>query len=150
ELAAELRHGDIPVIAQQLRELKAEEKEVAAALGEAQQQAAQPLSETWHALATLSDAISDLDSRRRLRSAISRIVETIRLLVIPRGRDRLAAVQVVFAGGERFRSYIILHRPPLWIGTSLRPGNWWARSLAEIAPGELDLRRREDARLLKE
>jgi DNA invertase Pin-like site-specific DNA recombinase len=130
DLAAELRNGDIPVIAQQLRELKAEQDEVAAKLDEAQQLAAKPLSQTWCDIAALLDKAADPDARRRLRSAISRVVEDIQLLVVRQGRDQLAAVQVNFAGGEARRNYLIFHRPVQWVGNGLggklRPGRWWA------------------------
>jgi DNA invertase Pin-like site-specific DNA recombinase len=150
ELAAELRNGDIPAIARQLRQLNDEEKEVAAKLDEARQQVAKPLGARWHDLTALLDGAADPDVRRRLRCTISRIVETIWLLVVPRGRDRLAAVQFKFTGGGATRNYVILHRPPLWVGTALRPGNWCASSLAEVAaPGDLDLRRRDHARRLE-
>jgi hypothetical protein len=131
ELAAELRNGDIPVIAQQIRELKAEEDELAAKLDEARQLAAKPLSETWRDLSALADSAADPDARRRLRSSIARVVERIRLLVVPRGRDRLAWAEVHFAGGagpKGLRTYVIVHRPPLWTGKGVRPGAWWCHS----------------------
>jgi DNA invertase Pin-like site-specific DNA recombinase len=164
ELAAELRNGDIPVIAQQLRELKAEEDEVAAKLDEAQQLAAKPLSETWRDLSALVDGpTADPDIRRRLRSAISRVVREIRLLVVPRGRDRLAAVQIWFAGGDKHRDVEIIHRPPLWLGTGVRPGRWYAwthldylshqeEQLDEgnMIKGYQDMRNPDGARMAKE
>jgi hypothetical protein len=135
ELGAELRHGDIPVIAEQLRELKTEENETAAKLDEARQRAAKPLSETWRDLGPLVDCAADPDARRRLRSAIARVVDSIWMVVVPRGRDRLCSLRVYFRGTEledrpedeprwdleprmephlQFRSYFIIHRPPLW------------------------------------
>ncbi|HZT82669.1 MAG TPA: recombinase family protein, partial [Gemmataceae bacterium] len=136
ELAAELRNGDIPVIAQQIREIKAEEDEVAARLEEARQLAAKPLSETWGDLSGLVEAAADPDARRRLRSAIGRIIEKIQLLVVPRGRDRLAYVEVRFAGGagpRGLRNYVIVHRPPLWTGKKgMRPGAWWCASARHL------------------
>jgi hypothetical protein len=66
-------------------------------------------------------------------------------LIVPRGRTRLVAVQCWFAGG-RHRDYLILTRP----ASRSAPGSWWARSLSSAAaPGDLDLRRREDARKLE-
>ena len=52
------------------------------------------------------------------------------------------AVQVWFAGGERQRSYLILHRPPKANKSARRPGSWWARSFAGASG--LDLRKPAD------
>jgi hypothetical protein len=61
--------------------------------------------------------------------------------VVPRGLDRLCAIQVWFAGGKRHRDYLILAR---------RNGQWWARSLATAAKASgLDLRKRSDAARLE-
>jgi DNA invertase Pin-like site-specific DNA recombinase len=109
ELAAELRDGDIPVIAQQLRELTAEENEVTAQLDESRQRVAKPLSESWRDLNSLIDQTGDPDVRRRIRFAAARVVEEIRLTVVARGRDRLAAVEVVFRNRYR-RQLLIQHR----------------------------------------
>jgi DNA invertase Pin-like site-specific DNA recombinase len=131
ELAAELRNGDVPVIAQQLRELAAEEEETADQLDQAKQLEAKPLTETWRDLGEVLAAAEkhDPDARRRLRSAIARVVESIQMIVVARGRDRLAAVQVNFAGAKARRNYIIIHRPAAWAGNGhggkLRPGRWW-------------------------
>ncbi len=133
------------MIAQQLRELASEEQETAAKLDEAKQLEAKPLSETWTDLGLLLDASNDPDDRRRLRSAISRVVRSINLIVERRGRDQLAAVQVNFDGvptGEEEgvmssscprRNFLIFHRPAQWVGNGLggklRPGRWWAASV---------------------
>jgi hypothetical protein len=53
-------------------------------------------------------------------------------------------VQVFFQGGRR-RDYLILYRTAGYC----RKGGWWVRSLAKVAtPGELDLRKRQDAERL--
>jgi hypothetical protein len=88
-----------------------------------------PLSETWRNLAELIDEAGDMDARRRLRFAISRVVKDIQVVVVACGRDRLAEVQVNFAGGDARRNYMMIHRPPLWVGTGLRPGRWWCSSV---------------------
>jgi hypothetical protein len=85
-----------------------------------------------------------------LRAALRRIVKEIWILVVPKGRDRLAAVQIWFAGGERHRDYFIFHRPPRSNGKATKPGFWQAWSLAEVAvPGNLDLRDRQHAKRLE-
>ena len=150
ELAAELRDGDIPAIAQQLRELKAEQDDVAVKLDEAKQLEAKPLAETWKDLAALLDETGDPDARRRLRAAIARVVDDIQLLAVRRSRDQLAAVQVNFAGGQARRNYLIIHRPPLWLaGRGTRPGHWWAGSIKHpddsLPFNDFDLRNRGEA-----
>src|SRR5262249_13735099 len=82
-------------------------------------------------------------------AALRRIVEGVWCLFIGRGSLRIAAVQVWFTGGA-CREYLILHRAATGGSVGVRPARWWARSLAEVvAPGDLDLRRREDAQLLE-
>jgi hypothetical protein len=69
----------------------------------------------------------------------------MRLLIVPRNLDRLAAVQLDFSGGKR-RSYALLYRP----ATRTRPAEWWARSLADVTQlGDLDLRNPEHAARLE-
>jgi hypothetical protein len=141
-------HGESPMLFRRLREKEARKAELAGLLAEARQRAANPLSEAWgearSLLAALDSAPDPQDARLRLRGALRRIVSDIWLLVVPRGLDRLCAVQVWFAGGERHRDYLILHRPPN--GLTGKEGGWWARSLAEVAePGDLDLRNRKHA-----
>jgi DNA invertase Pin-like site-specific DNA recombinase len=151
-LEAELNlHGDSPALYRRLRAKEDEKKAVVARLIEARQKAAHPLHETWEECKTLIDALENApdpeDARMRLRAALHRIVSEIRLLVVPRGLDRLAAVQFFFADGKHVRTYAILHRPAKASYRSPRvEGKWWARSLAEVVKVDaLDLRRREDA-----
>jgi hypothetical protein len=76
-----------------------------------------------------------------LRAALRRIVDSIWLLVVPRGQDRICAIQVWFAGGKRHRDYLMLAR---------RNGQWGAWSLAAVTvPADLDLRRQADAAALE-
>jgi hypothetical protein len=85
-----------------------------------------------------------------LRAALRRIIERIWILVVPRGTNRLAAVQIWFADGEHHRDYFVFHRPPRSNGKATKPGFWRAWSLAEVAvPGDLDLRDRGHARRLE-
>jgi hypothetical protein len=62
------------------------------------------------------------------------------------------AVQCWFADGKRHRDYFLLHRPAQGKGLSpARPAKPDVLSFADLhAPGDLDLRRREDARALEE
>jgi hypothetical protein len=132
-----------------LAELEEQERQLEEQLRAARQKASHPLAETWGQAQSLLDAINrDPDARLRLRALLRQLVTDIRLLVVRRGRDRLAAVQIWFTGGEH-RDYVILHRPPLATPHFRRPGRWWAKSfVADAAAGELDLRRRDDAERL--
>jgi predicted short-subunit dehydrogenase-like oxidoreductase (DUF2520 family) len=92
-----------------------------------------------------------LDARLRLRSVLRRVVEDIRLLIVPRGHDRLAAVQIWFAGSGH-RDYLIFNRPARAKGKKtkvLTEGFSQVKSLADVtALGPLDLRKRADAKKL--
>jgi DNA invertase Pin-like site-specific DNA recombinase len=150
ELEAELLNGDVAAIARVLRQQEARRAELATRLAEARQKSANPLSESWGEARSLMNALDAApdpdDARLRLRSVLRRVIEDIRLLVVPRGHDRLAAVQVWFVG-DGCRSYLLYHRPTRANGKGGRQeGRWWARSFADVAvPGELDLRDREHA-----
>jgi DNA invertase Pin-like site-specific DNA recombinase len=143
--------GFSATIGQRVVALEARKAGLAEKLAEARERAAHPLSETWGEaqglLALLGSAPDPQDARLRLRAALRRIVDKIVLLVLPRGADRLAAVQVWFAGGKRCRDYLILHRPPRANQSARTEGGWWARSFADVIKGKgVDLRRPEDAR----
>jgi DNA invertase Pin-like site-specific DNA recombinase len=141
EVEAEMMEGDVPALARVMRALEARRKELAEKLAEARQKAAHPLSETWGEAQSLLGALDGSpdpeDTRLRLRSALRRMVDSVWLLVVPRGRDRLAAVQIWFAGGKRHRDYLVLHRAAGY----RRPGGAWAGSAAD-GPGDADLRQR--------
>jgi DNA invertase Pin-like site-specific DNA recombinase len=144
-------HGESPTLFKRLRAQEDLKRDLVKRLAEARQKAANPLSEAWGEAQTLLGALDAApdphDARLRLRSALRRIVEGIWMLVVPRGRDRLCAVQIVFAGGERSRSYLILHRPPKGNVASRRRGGWAVRSFADagLRPGaNYDFRRPED------
>src|SRR5205814_6387939 len=85
-------------------------------LDEARQKAANPVGEAWEECKTLLEALDNApdgdEARLKLRSVVRRVVDSIWLLVVPRGNDRLCAVQVWFAGGERCRNYVIYHQRP--------------------------------------
>jgi DNA invertase Pin-like site-specific DNA recombinase len=149
ELEAELLNGDVAALANVLRKLEGQKRDLVSKLSEARQKASHPLSEAWgetHSLLAALDAAPDQrDARLRLRSTLRKVVEDVRLLVIPRGRDRVAAVQVWFAG-DGCRNYLILHRAGTGGSVPARPPRSWVRSLAEVVPGKVDLRTRKDVR----
>jgi DNA invertase Pin-like site-specific DNA recombinase len=154
ELEAELLRGDVTALANVLRRLEARKRELGEKLADARQKAAHSLSESWSEtqtlLETLEKATDPQDVRLRLRAALKRIVHDIWLLVLPKGRDRLAAIQIWFHGGERHRDYVVWHRPARANKDSRKDGQWWAQSLAEVVrPGALDLRKRDHATRLE-
>jgi DNA invertase Pin-like site-specific DNA recombinase len=97
-------------IVRKIADLEAEESSLEEQRRVAQREAATPLSEAWGQALTLLDCIETASDRLRLRTLLRRIIKNIRILVVPRGRDRLAAVQLFFAEGGR-RDFLILHRP---------------------------------------
>jgi DNA invertase Pin-like site-specific DNA recombinase len=151
--------GEVQAVVEVLRRQESLKTELAEQLARARQALATPLASAWEECQSLTSMIErDPGLRVRLRSALRRIVDSVWVLVVPRGRDRLAAVQVWFAEGNRRRDYIILHRPGSGGRLSsdspqrrqpAKPAQWWARSLAELAPGDLDLRKIKDARQLE-
>jgi hypothetical protein len=155
ELEAELLQGDVAALAKVLRQLEAQKRELAEKLAVAREKAANPLSEMWGEAQSLIDALDAAaephEVRVRLRAALRRIAESVWLLPIARGRSRLCAVQIWFAGGKKHRDYLILCRPPHAAGRGHSAGGGWrAISLTTVAkPGGLDLRQRGDARKLE-
>src|SRR5262249_3371835 len=144
-------HGFSPTIGKRIAALEAQKADIASRLTAAQQKAAHPLRDAWgecqSLLAVLASAPDPRDARLRLRCTLGRIVESIWMLIVPRRRDRLCAVQIWFTGGKRCRSYFIFYKS----ASFQRKGQWWAHSLAEVVrPGELDLRDRDHARRLEE
>jgi hypothetical protein len=151
EIEDELLQGDVAALARVLRRLEDEKATLASRLSEARQRAANPLSETWGEAQSLLDALDSApdpqDARLRLRAALRRIVDSIWLLVVPRGLDRLAWVQIWFAGKDRRRDYLILYRPAKANARSRTRGCVKVESRKPTAP--LDLRNIEDARQLE-
>jgi DNA invertase Pin-like site-specific DNA recombinase len=140
------RNGESPVLFGQLRLREEEKRQLVQQLTEARQKAAHPLSESWgeaqSLMAILDNSADPTDTRLRLRAALKRIVSEIWILVVPRKRERLCAVQVYFADRPVHRNYLIYYRAAGHMRKCI--GNAW--SLAEVVkPGRLDLRHRDDA-----
>jgi DNA invertase Pin-like site-specific DNA recombinase len=139
--------GEVPELEEAARLLRQRESEVRKQLAAARQTEANPQGAAWQEAQSLLDMAADESTQLRLRGLLRAIIAEIRILICPRGRDRLCAVQVWFAEGKGHRSYLILSRAAGYC----REGGWLARSLADIAnPSELDLRRSEDAAALEE
>jgi hypothetical protein len=152
-------HGESPTLFRRLRAKEQQQRDLANRLADARQKAANPLSESWGEARSLIDALDaaadPTAARLRLRAALRRIVSSLWLLPVARGRARLCAAQVWFVGGEKHRDYLIWSAAktpgPIRPGAPARQeGQWWARSFAEAAiPGDLDLRKRADARMME-
>jgi DNA invertase Pin-like site-specific DNA recombinase len=151
EIEAELEAGGpVPELARVLRRRHEERADIVKRLAAARRKASFPLSEAWGATHSLLEAIDAApdprDVRLRLRAAVNRIIASVWLLVVPRGADRLCAVQIWFAGGERQRTYLIVHRPPKVNAASRKEGWWRVESFPGLVePGDIDLRQRADA-----
>jgi hypothetical protein len=144
-------NGFSPTIGQRIAALEARKQDVAARLADARARAAHPVSESWgdcqSLIGVLTGAADPVEVRLRLRSALRRIVEDMRILVLPLRRDRLVAVQIWFAGGKRNRSYMIAYRP----AGNRRPGGWrcWSFAEAGMPTDALDLRKKSHAARLE-
>jgi hypothetical protein len=125
-------NGFSPTIGKRVQALEDRKRDLEAELRDARARATCPAAAAWEGFGSLADALGNApnptDARLRLRAALRRVVSEIWLLVVPRGSDRLCAVQVFFAGGAR-RDYLIWHRPHRNNGKARKEGWWKARSI---------------------
>lgn len=127
-------HGFSDLLAAHIRKLEDKEADIRARLESARAEAsAGPLSATFAEVRPLVEALRDTpdptELRMRLRSALRRIVHRIQFVIVPRGRARLAAVEVVFKGGER-RSYLIGARSAFANRWTAGEAKWFAHSVS--------------------
>jgi hypothetical protein len=82
---------------------------------------------------------------------LRRIVDKVWVLIVKaKGKYRMAAVQIWFAGGKRHRDYLIVHRPARGNASGKYPAGRCALSFAGVAlADDLDLRDPADARRLE-
>jgi DNA invertase Pin-like site-specific DNA recombinase len=114
----------------------ADDGQAPAALGEAQ---------SLITLLASGPAVDRAELRRKLKRHLRTMVERIYILLIRRGNSSLAAVQAFFRGSHRRRDFLVASKG----GTKHGPGWWSARSLSDvITPGDLDLRKEQDATAL--
>jgi len=154
KLEVELLQGDVAALAKVLRLQEAKKRDLVNRLAEARVQAASPVSEAWGETGALLSALKDAPdpegARLRLRSVLRRIVKEMLLLVVARGRDRLAAVQLFFADSDRARNYLLIHWAPRSNKAVRGKAHCWVRSLADVVKaGDLDLRRGDHAKRLE-
>jgi DNA invertase Pin-like site-specific DNA recombinase len=150
EVEAELLEGDVPTLSRVVRTLEAQRKGLSEQLHAARQQAAHPLSESWgeakSLLSALAGAPDPKEARLRLRAALRRLIDGIWLVVVPKGKSRLCALQMWFAEGDRHRDYLILHRPAKANAAARQASSWSVKSLGpDFTPDTLDLRDRGQA-----
>jgi hypothetical protein len=143
------KYGESPGLLARFRRKEDRKAELVKLLKEARQKAAYPLSESWGTAHGLIDALAaapdPTDTRLRLRSALRRIVESIYLLIVPRGRDRLLACQMFFADKERHREYLICHRSARGNARARSEARTRVGSLADVMKrGDLNMRREDD------
>jgi DNA invertase Pin-like site-specific DNA recombinase len=149
-----LSGGDVESLADVLRQLDVKRRELIERDREVKQRAAAPLKDAWQQTKSLLGAIEKADDphdyRVRLRAALRREIDSIWVLIVPRGRDRLCATQIWFAGGKQHRDYLVFHQAAKANSYARTEGAWWAKSLTSVAkPGELDLRLRDHTRRLE-
>jgi DNA invertase Pin-like site-specific DNA recombinase len=153
------RHGFSATLGKWVLGLEARQKDLTERLADARLRATSPLKEGWREAQSLLDVIraaKDPDAAKlRLRGVLRRLVEEIWLLVVPRGRDRLCAVQVWFhrddpTAPERHRDYLLFHRVPRGNQHGRGEARTEVLSSADLdALGPLDLRKQKDARQLE-
>jgi DNA invertase Pin-like site-specific DNA recombinase len=149
-------HGFSPTIGRRITELEAREKELQGELENISLEEAHPLGNSWSEvqdLAAALDAAPDPEEARlRLRAALRRITETISLLIVCRGHERLCAVQFHFREGGR-RDYLIRFRPERSLfGKKTVPAicSAWSLARAVAAPDDLNFQRPEDIAALEQ
>jgi hypothetical protein len=131
--------GERKEVSERLAELRHEEADRPSAdLGEAQ---------GLIALLELTPAEQRPELRQRLRTRIRQLVDAVWLVVVKRGAVRLCDAQIFFASGTVRDFVISSYRPARGNGHTRRLD---VASFAAVPSGDrLDLRRREDARLMK-
>jgi DNA invertase Pin-like site-specific DNA recombinase len=142
---------DITELLDLVTDLGRQRKQLAAELEKAKGEAASQQGDDLGRLQSLAELLdacepSERDAlRQKVRAALRRTVRGVYVVVVARGRARLAGVQLWFADGQRRRNYLILHR----VRANAAPGGgeeWWAESFAKAGLSEtLDLRRRDHA-----
>src|SRR5262249_47632610 len=93
EIASELLNGNVSALAVALRQLEERKVALEGELEGARAKAARPLSCSWgevkSVLEALDNAADPADARMRLRAALRRVIDSVWLLPVGRGRDRL-------------------------------------------------------------
>jgi hypothetical protein len=111
---------DVTVFLDLLADLDRQRKDLVRSLEEAKAAASSSRSADLGELTSLTALLdgADEDVRRKLRSALRRVVKEAWAVVVPRGENRLAVVRCYLAGGDE-RDYLLHVR---------RDGRWRVRS----------------------
>jgi DNA invertase Pin-like site-specific DNA recombinase len=159
DIVADLEaNGESPTQTRRLREKESRQAELVKLLAGARERARHPLSEVWGEAQSLAAALASApdpqDARLRLRSKLRGIIDSIYLLVVPRGRSRLLAAQIIFRKDSghagKVRDYLVCHVPPRSNGRARVEGRSRVWSLLDVVKSDdLDLRRPEDAAALE-
>jgi DNA invertase Pin-like site-specific DNA recombinase len=146
------QEDDVTVFLDLLADLDGQRKDLIAQLDHARAEAASREAGNVGEFVSLVKLLDDAepesldDLRARLRAALRRVVQSMHALVVPRGRNRLVAVQAWFVGGGRHREYVMVFLP----ATTSRPTLVKTLSLADVSSADsLDLRKAAHARRLE-
>jgi DNA invertase Pin-like site-specific DNA recombinase len=155
ELEKELLSGEVAALARVLRQLEERRRGLLEELAKAREKAANPLSEAWGEGKTLIEALRTApdpeEARLRLRTVLRRLLASIWVLVVPRGPNRLCAIQLWFADEKRHRDYLAFYRRPLGNQNGHHKPKWFWRSFSrKTKKADLDLRDRKQALELAE
>jgi DNA invertase Pin-like site-specific DNA recombinase len=151
QLTEDLRQGYSAAVSAVLREQEAVEARLKDELEEEKAKAASVPEKDWSQFKDLAETLATAkdqdDARLRLRAILRRMVDSVWLLIVARGRVRLCAAQVWFKDGIiRHRGYLLYCR----VAAHRSAGGWRTRSLATVAEaGDIDLRKRPDAKWLE-
>jgi DNA invertase Pin-like site-specific DNA recombinase len=130
ELEEDLLTHKVNAVARVLEKLEQRQAALNEKLARARQQATHPLSESWGETQSLVEALATapdpLEARLRLRLALRRILESVWVLVVPRGKYRICEVQLFFRAGEKlaYRIITIFFRQGVSNAWSSTPARW--------------------------
>lgn len=114
ELTADLAQGYSRALTAVLREKETLEARLKQEIEEEQVKAAHKPEKDWAEFKDLAQALAAADdpedARLRLRGVLRRVIESIWVLAVPRGRTRLYSILINFGDG-RIRDILLLYRP---------------------------------------
>jgi DNA invertase Pin-like site-specific DNA recombinase len=131
---------DVATLARAAKKLESDCTDLREKLARARLLESNPRSAAWAEAQTLFDVAKDEAQRLRLRELLRNTIEQILMLIVKRGSQRFAVIQVLFQRGDA-RNYLFWYRANYGQGS-----DWLACSLpSELGADDLDLRRKKDA-----